>query len=185
MQLCFGTAARGGEGEGGPSSRFGEQEKRKRRRRRRGVRTHTGSTHILTVNSLALRQNLKARLLLIKSLSPRTDPRLEGEHLVARKYKMRLTRLACLCSLPNGLGILWSSIPPSDGWNGAAAAFATWSGQKLSGPMSEELNLGAAAEEEDERRRGGAAAGGTTGGSGFSSPSSRSPRKSRREMARL
>ena len=95
MQLCFGTAARGGEGEGGPSSRFGEQEKRKGRRRR-GVRTHTGSTHILTVNSLALRQNLKARLLLIKSLSPRTDPRLEDQHLVARKYKykMRLTQLS-------------------------------------------------------------------------------------------
>ena len=84
-----------GRGEGGPSSRFGEQEKRKRRRRR-GVRTHTGSTHILTVNSLALRQNLKARLLLIKSLSPRTDPRLEDQHLVARKYKykMRLTQLS-------------------------------------------------------------------------------------------
>ena len=53
--------------------------------------------------------------------------------------------------MPSGLGILWSSIPPSFRWNGAAA-FATWSGQKLSGPMSEELNLGAAAEEEDERR---------------------------------
>ena len=95
MQLCFGTAARGGEGGGRAIfSIWGTREKEEEEEEKRG--THTGSTHILTVNSLALRQNLKARLLLIKSLSPRTDPRLEDQHLVARKhkYKMRLTQLS-------------------------------------------------------------------------------------------
>ena len=75
-------------------------------------------------------------------------------------------------SLLNGVGNLGWSILPSDVT--ARRRFATWSGQKPSGPMSEELNLGGGCTRGNER----------TDGSGFSSPS-RSPRKSRREMARL
>ena len=72
-------------------------------------------------------------------------------------------------SLLNGVGNLGWSILPSDVT--ARRRFATWSGQKPSGPMSEELNLGGGCTRGNER---------TDGRIGFLIPFSLSQKKSPR-----